>query len=56
MSDSGSGGQWSEDPNEWTQEQRDQYFGVIDRSEPAGSLVAVADVPDIDHGSGEAYA
>lgn len=51
-----AGGQWSEDPNEWTQEQRDQYFGVIDHSQPAGALVAEADVPQIDFGSGEAQA
>ena len=59
-SDDSSGGQasgqWSEDPNEWTQEQRDQYFGVVDQSQLAGALVAEADVPHIDFGSGEAIA
>lgn len=55
-SDDSSSGQWSEDPNQWTQEQRDQYFGVVDHSESANELVAEADVPHIDFGSGEAVA
>jgi hypothetical protein len=56
MSNDSSGGQWSENPNDWTQEQRDQYFGVIDHSQVANALVAEADVPHIDFGSGEAIA
>jgi hypothetical protein len=55
-SSASSEGQWSEDPNQWTQEQRDQYFGVNDHSEAAPNLVAEADVPQVDDGGGTAVA
>ncbi len=47
MSDT-SGGELSENIDEWTQEQKDMYFGVNDNSAVEEQQLAQADVPDVD--------
>ena len=46
MSDT-SGGELSENIDEWTQEQKDMYFGVNDNSAVEEQQLAQADVPDV---------
>jgi len=44
----GGPGAWSANPDEWTEEQRDQYFTYNDVIDEAESLDAELDVPEID--------
>lgn len=41
-------GELSENLDEWTQEQKDNYFGVNDETEMEEQQLAQADVPDIE--------
>ncbi len=47
MSDTSSG-ELSENIDEWTQEQKDTYFGVNDNTSMEDELLAQADVPDVE--------